>query len=268
MALTQKKIGSFKKRPDLYLDGGDLGQGLYMQVSKGGASWLFRYEIKDQSPTPKRKDGRRERWMGLGSLKAFTLKEARDRAKTKRQLLCDGVDPLDRKNWTRQHRRWFWPRPSPLQKLPSNILINMKRVAQCQTSGPTHGVTEETRVSEDRQIGSRRYRYWTGAQGNRTDLADHARGLFEVGPAKQSSDAKAGTWRDHVLFSFGTGTRFCWTRIFCLRRSLQPPRERDARPVPLNGINRHPVQQRRYRGLGLGDRQRDAIASSRSRVDF
>lgn len=27
-------------------------------------------------------------------------------------------------------------------------------------------------------------------------------------------------------------------------------------------------QQRRYQGLGLGDRQRDAIASPRSRVDF
>jgi integrase len=97
MTLTSKKIEQHKQHPGLYLDGGDLGQGLYLQVTKGGASWLFRYEIKDQSPTPKRKDGRRERWMGLGSLKTFTLKEARDRARQKRQMLADGIDPLEQK---------------------------------------------------------------------------------------------------------------------------------------------------------------------------
>jgi integrase len=97
MTLTTKQIEQKRKTPGLYLDGGDLGQGLYLQVTPGGASWLFRYEIKDQSPTPKRKDGRRERWMGLGSLKTFTLKEARDRARQKRQLLADGIDPLEQK---------------------------------------------------------------------------------------------------------------------------------------------------------------------------
>lgn len=97
MALTAKKIDQCRKQPGLYLDGGDLGQGLYLQVTKGGASWLFRYEIKDPSPTPKRKDGRRERWMGLGSLKTFSLKQARERAKAKRQLLADGIDPLEQK---------------------------------------------------------------------------------------------------------------------------------------------------------------------------
>jgi integrase len=35
--------------------------------------------------------------MGLGSLADFSLKEARDRAKAKRQLLADGIDPLDQR---------------------------------------------------------------------------------------------------------------------------------------------------------------------------
>ena len=33
--------------------------------------------------------------MGLGSVKAFTLKEARERARRQRQLLADGIDPIE-----------------------------------------------------------------------------------------------------------------------------------------------------------------------------
>ena len=35
--------------------------------------------------------------MGLGSVRDFTLKEARERARAKRQLLADGIDPLEQK---------------------------------------------------------------------------------------------------------------------------------------------------------------------------
>ncbi|MHC2318377.1 integrase [Bradyrhizobium diazoefficiens] len=59
---------------------------MYLQVTEGGASWLLRYQRGD-----------RERWMGLGPLGDFSLKEARARAKAKRQLLADGIDPLDQK---------------------------------------------------------------------------------------------------------------------------------------------------------------------------
>jgi hypothetical protein len=94
--LTAKKIARLKV--GRYLDGGDLGRGLYLQITAkkkdgqvidpptvGGGSWLLRYE----------RDGR-ERWMGLGSLADFTLREARERARAARQLLADGIDPLDR----------------------------------------------------------------------------------------------------------------------------------------------------------------------------
>lgn len=87
--LTAKRIAKLRKKPGRYHDGGDLGRGLYLQVYAGGASWLLRYERGDR---PKN-----ERWMGLGSLADFSLKEARERARAARQLLADGIDPLDQK---------------------------------------------------------------------------------------------------------------------------------------------------------------------------
>jgi integrase len=94
--LTAKKIDQLKRRPGRYIDGGDYGRGLYLQIGKydkeakamvpGGASWLLRFE----------RDGK-ETWMGLGSLQDFNLKEARIRARAKRQLLADGINPLQQK---------------------------------------------------------------------------------------------------------------------------------------------------------------------------
>jgi integrase len=58
---------------------------LYLQVGPTGKkSWLLRYELNH-----------RERFMGLGSLDDFTLREARERARRARQLIADGVDPID-----------------------------------------------------------------------------------------------------------------------------------------------------------------------------
>jgi integrase len=84
MQLTAKRVARrLLKQPGRHLD----GDGLYLQVvSETNASWVLRYE----------RDGR-ERMMGLGSIKTFTLKEARSRARAKRQLLADGIDPLERK---------------------------------------------------------------------------------------------------------------------------------------------------------------------------
>jgi hypothetical protein len=74
---------------------------LYLQVTDGGASWLLRYEIQI-TPIPNGKwleqRGRRERWLGLGSLSDFSLKEARERARAARKLLADGIDPLVQKS--------------------------------------------------------------------------------------------------------------------------------------------------------------------------
>ena len=80
MGLTLKRIAA-AKRPGRYAD----GHNLYLQVGPSGTkSWLIRYVIKG-----------RERWMGLGALADFNLEEARARAKAARQLLADGIDPLE-----------------------------------------------------------------------------------------------------------------------------------------------------------------------------
>jgi len=80
--LTAKKVERLKQ-PGRYRDGHI--RGLYLQVGPtGGKSWGLRFE----------RDGR-ERWFGLGPADTFSLKEARERARAARQLLTDGIDPID-----------------------------------------------------------------------------------------------------------------------------------------------------------------------------
>jgi integrase len=84
--LTAKRVERTKK-PGRYRDSGGV-TGLLLQISDSGAkSWVLRYELNG-----------RERMMGLGPLKAFNLKEARERARSARQLLADGHDPLAAKH--------------------------------------------------------------------------------------------------------------------------------------------------------------------------
>jgi integrase len=81
MALTTKGIAKLKTAGRY----GD-GHGLYLQVmSPTNRSWLLRYE----------RDGRGERWMGLGPVHTISLEEARVRARKARQLLLDGIDPIE-----------------------------------------------------------------------------------------------------------------------------------------------------------------------------
>jgi integrase len=80
--LTAKKVERLKV-PGRYRDGHI--RGLYLQIGPtGGKSWGLRFE----------RDGR-ERWLGLGPADTFSLKEARERARAARQLLTDGIDPID-----------------------------------------------------------------------------------------------------------------------------------------------------------------------------
>jgi hypothetical protein len=86
--LTAKRVERIKT-PGRYSDG--LVKGLLLQISGGGAkSWILRYERHG-----------RERMMGLGSAADFNLKEARERARSARQLLADGIDPLEHKHAAR-----------------------------------------------------------------------------------------------------------------------------------------------------------------------
>lgn len=81
--LTAVQIKNLNKA-GFYHDGG----GLYLQVSRFGTkSWILRYTLNQ-----------RKRDMGLGPLTDWTLAEARERAKKYRQLVDDGIDPIDQRD--------------------------------------------------------------------------------------------------------------------------------------------------------------------------
>ncbi len=74
------------KAPNYYSDGGNL----YLQVGQSGSkSWLFIYKRRGTGTTPE---------MGLGSLNNLPLKDAREKAAGLRQLLYQGIDPLEARN--------------------------------------------------------------------------------------------------------------------------------------------------------------------------
>lgn len=78
--LTTKAVSN-QKKPGYYADGG----GLYLQVSPSRTkSWIFRYTL-----------GGRAREMGLGSAASIGLLVARKRASGYRDLLHDGIDPIE-----------------------------------------------------------------------------------------------------------------------------------------------------------------------------
>src|SRR5260370_11257983 len=61
------------------------GPNLYRQVAASGAgSWVLRYEMAG-----------RKRWMGLGPISVFSLKEAQQRARSAQQQIYTGIDPID-----------------------------------------------------------------------------------------------------------------------------------------------------------------------------
>ena len=68
-------------QPGMYSD----GDGLYLRVASGGSKqWVYRFDLKG-----------RERRMGLGGIRDVGLAEARELVREGRQLLRDGVDPVE-----------------------------------------------------------------------------------------------------------------------------------------------------------------------------
>jgi integrase len=88
--LTDVRVRS-AKAPGLYADGG----GLYFRIAPGGSrGWIFRFTL----------DGR-ARDMGLGSYPRISLEEARRKAQECRELVAEGIDPIDRRRDGRAARR-------------------------------------------------------------------------------------------------------------------------------------------------------------------
>lgn len=95
MGHKQKKLSAVAVRnmstPGLFADGG----GLYLQVTKSGAkTWIFRFMM----------EGRR-RDMGLGPVHTVSLAEARDEALNCRQLVRQGIDPIEKRKTERLSAR-------------------------------------------------------------------------------------------------------------------------------------------------------------------
>jgi integrase len=90
MARTTGRLTALKvervKQPGMYADGG----GLYLQVTEGGASWIYRYMLNG-----------RAREMGLGPLAVFGLSEARAKALDARRLRHEGIDPIEARRASR-----------------------------------------------------------------------------------------------------------------------------------------------------------------------
>jgi hypothetical protein len=84
--LTLSKIET-AHLPGMLNDGG----GLYLSVAAGGSkSWCFRFTL-----------GNRRRTMGLGGIAKLNLEEARERARQCRELVEQGIDPIDHRGGDR-----------------------------------------------------------------------------------------------------------------------------------------------------------------------
>jgi integrase len=88
--LTALQVGRATGRPGMHPDGG----GLYLQVTKSGASWIYRYMLNG-----------RAREMGLGPLAIFGLQEARAKALDARRLRHEGIDPIEARKGVRARER-------------------------------------------------------------------------------------------------------------------------------------------------------------------
>lgn len=89
-SLNALKVSKISE-PGRYSD----GHGLYLQVSEWGTkAWLFRFMLHG-----------RARCMGLGALHTVSLAEARDEARRARQLLRNGIDPIEARKQQRDAAR-------------------------------------------------------------------------------------------------------------------------------------------------------------------
>jgi integrase len=88
--LTALKVMRVASKPGMYADGG----GLYLQVTPGGASWIYRYMLRG-----------RAREMGLGPLALYGLQNARAKALDARRLRHEGVDPIESRRAARAKER-------------------------------------------------------------------------------------------------------------------------------------------------------------------
>jgi integrase len=111
----------------LHSDGG----GLYLQVTDGAKSWLFRYRVPNG----------RERFMGLGSLNTISLADVRAAAQKCRAMRLQGVDPIEARKAERATRALAQHSGTTFKQAAEQLMIdhaagwkNTKHQAQWRTS--------------------------------------------------------------------------------------------------------------------------------------
>lgn len=78
--LTALRVSRAVGKPGMYADGG----GLYLQVTKSGASWIYRYMLNGRAHE-----------MGLGPFRLYGLREARAKTLDAARLRHEGIDPIE-----------------------------------------------------------------------------------------------------------------------------------------------------------------------------
>jgi integrase len=98
MASTVNKLSAAFVRNSLDVGRHNDGAGLYLQTSQIGdnitKAWLFRFKLNG-----------RKREMGLGSVNTYNLAEAREHARQCRQLVHQGIDPIEHRKTQRAEAR-------------------------------------------------------------------------------------------------------------------------------------------------------------------
>jgi Arm DNA-binding domain len=127
MARTTGRLTALKvsraRLPGMYADGG----GLYLQVTEGGASWIYRYMLAG-----------RAREMGLGPLALFGLSEARAKALDARRLRHERIDPIEARRAARAQERLEVAKASRSSNVPRATLTRIAR-AGIMPSMPRNG---------------------------------------------------------------------------------------------------------------------------------
>lgn len=94
------------------------GNGLYLNVSETGSrSWILRITI-----------GTKRRSIGLGGYPATPLKEARDKARKAREMMAQGIDPIEQKK--QPEAPFLHSRPKKLHLGNVQLLI-LTLIRQC-----------------------------------------------------------------------------------------------------------------------------------------
>lgn len=172
-------------RPGFHPVGGV--EGLYLCVSGSGArSWILRYATKEVRYSKSGRPYYARRDTGLGPFPAVTLAQARDRAREARDLLYQGIDPVEYKNAARDALRAAAARALTFDQCAERYLAgkaegfkNAKHAKQWATSLETYASPIVGGLSVDRVELAHVLQILEPIWREKTETASRVRGRIE-----------------------------------------------------------------------------------------